>query len=370
MRDLNNFSEAIVNLKKAVKIKPDYAEAFNNLGIVLKDLGQLDTVVKSYEKIINIKPDFAEAHNNLGVTFKELGQLDAAVKSCEQAIAIKPDYADAHFNLGNVLKDLGRLEQAEVSYRQAIVLKPDYSDAHNNLGIILYANGDLDSALESMEKAKSINPKSKSIRLLLTVLQARKTRETTEVSVGNISNSGCNIRLTSNPLILNRAVESELIANLYEMKSLELDKIRDPSYGNARGSDYSLFDVDRSIIKTVSEDLVSIITEAIKADIYVEDSFFTILGAGGGVNRHSHVGSILDRDSSLNLANQKFSLVYYLSIGDQDCSEPGILKLYDPNENILPCEGMITIFPADRHHSVVYNGKKDRVIIGVNFYSL
>jgi hypothetical protein len=28
------------------------------------------------------------------------------------------------------------------------------------------------------------------------------------------------------------------------------------------------------------------------------------------------------------------------------------------------------IFPADRPHSVVYNGESDRVIIGMNFYSL
>ena len=114
---------------------------------------------------------------------------------------------------------------------------------------------------------------------------------------------------------------------------------------------------------------MGIVTEAIKADIHVKDSFFTILGAGGGVNRHNHI-SALDLDSSLNIVNQKFSLVYYLSVGDQDCTEPGILKLYDPSENILPREGMIIIFPADRYHSVVYNGKKDRIIIGINFYSL
>ena len=46
------------------------------------------------------------------------------------------------------------------------------------------------------------------------------------------------------------------------------------------------------------------------------------------------------------------------------------LKLYDPNEDILPCECMIAIFPADRKHSSVYGGEKDRVMIGVNFYSL
>ena len=67
---------------------------------------------------------------------------------------------------------------------------------------------------------------------------------------------------------------------------------------------------------------------------------------------------------------KKYSLVYYLDVGDQNCSEPGILKLYDPVENILPCNGMITIINSNRRHSVVYNGKTDRVMIGVNFYSV
>ena len=78
----------------------------------------------------------------------------------------------------------------------------------------------------------------------------------------------------------------------------------------------------------------------------------------------------MDNDHNFNLSIQKYSLVYYVSIGDQKCSKPGILKLYDPVENILPIEGMITIFPADRFHSVEYNGVKDRVIIGINFYCL
>ena len=47
-----------------------------------------------------------------------------------------------------------------------------------------------------------------------------------------------------------------------------------------------------------------------------------------------------------------------------------MLKLYEPSEDILPCEGMITIIPASRMHSAVYGGKTDRVMIGINFYSL
>ena len=109
--------------------------------------------------------------------------------------------------------------------------------------------------------------------------------------------------------------------------------------------------------------------EAVKSDIYIYDSFFNILRAGGGSIPHKHLNN-LDKDIGLNIGNKKFSLVYYLSVGDQNCSEPGILKLYDPSEDILPSEGMITIFPASRTHSAVYNGKTDRVMIGINFYTL
>ncbi len=79
---------------------------------------------------------------------------------------------------------------------------------------------------------------------------------------------------------------------------------------------------------------------------------------------------VFDLSEALDIGKKKHSLVYYLSVGDQNCGEPGILKLYEPSENILPCDGMITIIPAARKHSAVYGGKTDRVMIGVNFYSL
>ena len=42
----------------------------------------------------------------------------------------------------------------------------------------------------------------------------------------------------------------------------------------------------------------------------------------------------------------------------------------NPNQEILPSNGLIIIFPAKRKHSVFYKGKKDRIIIGVNFYKI
>jgi tetratricopeptide (TPR) repeat protein len=367
----NQIQEALDFINTLSKDYPDNSLLFNIRGACYAGLGQLDIAIQNYEKALSINPDYAKAHYNLGIALQDLGKLHDSVKSYENSIAFEPENAQAYNNLAIVLRELDQLEEAEASCRKAIVLDPEYAEAYSSLSIILYANGNLNSALESIEKAYSINPKLKLIKLLLAVLKARKNRDNNDVSVGNISKSGFDTQLTSNPLILNRAVEQELIAQLYEMKSLEHYPQTDTIYGNARGSGYQLFQDDHSsIIRTVRDDLVGILTKAIKTDIYIKDSFFHIMGAGGaGVNRHNHIGD-LDLDSSLNLIKQKFSLVYYLSIGDQDCSEPGTLKLYNPSENILPRKGKIVIFPADRYHSVVYNGEKDRIMISINFYSL
>jgi hypothetical protein len=108
---------------------------------------------------------------------------------------------------------------------------------------------------------------------------------------------------------------------------------------------------------------------AFDSEVYLYESFVSIFNAGSGTARHNHLTD-LDRDEALSLAAQKYALVYYLSVGDQQCSEPGLLKLYEPQEEILPDEGSIIILPADRYHSSAYGGVSDRIILGVNFYAL
>jgi tetratricopeptide (TPR) repeat protein len=306
----------------------------NNLGVLLYSLNRLDEAEESYKKAIELKPDYAEAHYNLGNTLQNLNRLDEAEASYKKVIELKPDYAEAHDNLGITLQNLNRLDEAEASYKKAIELKPDLVNVHNNLGLLLNQK----ILLSKIEQTKNSEVKNK-------------------------------IRLASNPFISNRKVEAELISQIYKINSKKLDDV-DPGllrYGNGKSSDYALFKNNFSTIKTLEKDLINILKEAVKSDIFIMESFFNIFQTGSGVVFHDH---IINFDKVHGLIKQKFSLTYYLDVGDQNCSEPGILKLQDPDKEILPSEGMIVIFPASRKHSAVYNGGKDRVMIGINFYSL
>jgi len=101
----------------------------------------------SLRRALRIKPDFAEAHDNLGSTLHDLGRLYEAEASYRRALEIKPDYVEAHNNLGSTLQNLGRHSEAEASYCRALEIKPDFADALNNLAVLLYAQGKSIAAL-------------------------------------------------------------------------------------------------------------------------------------------------------------------------------------------------------------------------------
>ena len=79
-----------------------------------------------YNQAIKLKPDFAEAYNNKGSIYKDLKRYDEALFNSDQAIKLKPDFPEAYYNKGNIFKDLKIYDEALFNYEQAIKLKPDY----------------------------------------------------------------------------------------------------------------------------------------------------------------------------------------------------------------------------------------------------
>ena len=87
--------------------------------------------------------------------------------------------------------------------------------------------------------------------------------------------------------------------------------------------------------------------------------------SGGGSDRHSHVS---EKDAAFDLWKNKFSLVYYLDVGDQTGKMPRELKIFEPYAEILPTNGMCILLPSSRDHSAEYDGASDRIMIGLNIY--
>ncbi len=369
LKELGKLKEAEGITRKAIELNPNYALGHSNLGGIYNSLGKFKEAELSIRKAIKLNPNEAELHSNLGNILRDLGRLLEAEGITRKAIELNPQYANAHYNLGNILRDLKKLSEAEISFKKAIKLQPNFFEAHRDLGICLYLLKDIDSALKCIEKANYLDNKNRTNKLLLSIFQREQTVNDKESRKTNLESSFAKPNSNSNHITLNLPVDKKLVECLYKIKARNQEIYQFPTFGDALGSDYKLFERDELSINNFKKQLIKIAKNSLKSDIFISDSFFTIFRSGGGLISHDHLNKI-DRIKGLNIAKKKFSLVYYLSVGDQTCDEPGILKLENPNLEILPSNGLIIIFPAERKHSVFYKGEKDRIIIGVNFYKI
>jgi len=302
------------------------------LGIDCLSKNKLNEAEKIFKSLLQEKSMNAEINHFLGITYQLLNQMGNSIIYYEKSIKIKPDFAEAHKNLGNIFYRLGEIDKAESCFNKSIKLDPNLKEAKINLEIVLEQKKIFNWAIKKKKPSK-INQK----------------------------------KLNLNPLITERKVEHSLLDQLYQLQTMELEKTEDVRFGKGKcSSNMKLFENKNHIIKKVAEDLKNILEKNVGSDIFIVDSFFNILQSGSGTKPHKHLAPF---DKKTGLDKQKYSLTYYISVGDQTGKEPGYLKLYDPEEKILPSEGTLVIIPSGRTHSSLYDGKKDRVMIGVNFYS-
>ena len=156
--DLSRLEEAESCFLRALQFMPDYAEAHNNLGLTLRSLGRSDEAVASFSQALQFNPNSAEIHNNLGLTSYSKGNLVDAENSFQRAIQLKPDYAEAHNNVGIISRDQGHLSEAETFFGHALQHKPEYAEAHYNLGITLRDQGHFDKAEACYRQVIKLKP--------------------------------------------------------------------------------------------------------------------------------------------------------------------------------------------------------------------
>ena len=131
--EVANVPDAIVQVSRALRLKPDFPEAHNDLGIAFTAQGRVRDAIEQFERALQIQPDYTDAHYNLAVALLAAGRIQEAIRHYEQALRLKPDFAEAHNDLGVALEKSGRAQEAIQHYLQALRIKPDYAEAQSNL---------------------------------------------------------------------------------------------------------------------------------------------------------------------------------------------------------------------------------------------
>jgi lipoprotein NlpI len=87
------YDSAVDSFTRAIRLRPDYAEAYFGRGWVNERLGQLESAVADYSWAIKVRPGFAAAYNNRGVVQLYRNRLEEAERDFEAALAAGDDEA-------------------------------------------------------------------------------------------------------------------------------------------------------------------------------------------------------------------------------------------------------------------------------------
>lgn len=113
----------------------------------------LDKAEETLRKLIELEPEFAPAWNKLGVLFARRKDLRQAEECFEEALRLDPRMAEPHSNLGNIYLERGWFDRAKSSYEQALVLDPGNPTATHNLGVLYRKTGDIGKGVSLLKQA-------------------------------------------------------------------------------------------------------------------------------------------------------------------------------------------------------------------------
>lgn len=157
-----DYQFAISFFKLAICKKPDFVEAYNNLGISLAALGKdfQPQALRILRKAVRINPTFGEAHNNLGRVLTDMGRYSQAVRICRMATELMPDNPDAYINLGNACREKGLFPEALSSYEIAAQMRPNDPDPLCLIAGLKLSNGDAEGAIANFKQALEFSPEN------------------------------------------------------------------------------------------------------------------------------------------------------------------------------------------------------------------
>jgi tetratricopeptide (TPR) repeat protein len=201
---LNDLNGAIVSLRKACELLPNFGAAHYALGHTYERLGQRDQSVEelalfernkrfvapledrildeisalntdslealrkgeqlereakfedavgAYEAALGINARLVSAHVHLIALYGRQGQAAKAEEHFRAAAALKPDEPESYFNYGLLLADQQKFAEAGQAFRRALEINSVYPGAHLNLGYMLEAQGKVPEALGEYQKA-------------------------------------------------------------------------------------------------------------------------------------------------------------------------------------------------------------------------
>jgi tetratricopeptide (TPR) repeat protein len=139
--------QAIEDFERAIKLKSDDPDFYNQIGNVQAELGDLKKAILSLTKAIEIAPT-EQFYLERGIFYYKSSNYQSAISDYTQSIELGRKESDVFYNRGLVFKDQGEFAKALADFKRAAEIAPDDSDTQYNIA-------DMHLSLEEYPAAKA-----------------------------------------------------------------------------------------------------------------------------------------------------------------------------------------------------------------------
>ncbi len=155
-----NMPAAMRELTSASELDPENPEIDMSLGLAYQARGDLGMAEKYFRSAVRKKPDYADARNNLGIVLSHLGRGDEAIREFEAAASnvLYQTPEMAYYNLGEEYRRRKELGKAEEMYRRSIALNERFADSYIRLALLQGDRGQSAEAARTLEACVALSP--------------------------------------------------------------------------------------------------------------------------------------------------------------------------------------------------------------------
>ncbi|MEI6297530.1 MAG: tetratricopeptide repeat protein, partial [bacterium] len=134
----NRMVEAAAFYEAGLQLIPGSAELCYNLALARQHQGDVATAIHHYEMAIRLRPTYAAAWNNLGLAYND---PEKGIPCFQRAMALDPGDPQYHDNLGTDLVMLGHRDEGIRCYQEALRLRPNDPDIRLHYGLAVLGQG-------------------------------------------------------------------------------------------------------------------------------------------------------------------------------------------------------------------------------------
>ena len=142
---VQDFTNAINDLNKAILLRPDFALAY----FMRANVRHKKT---EYENHFDETPILEQDRKNLSERQYNF-DAEMILRDYDRVIALAPDFQYAHYNKANVLASLRDFQRAISHYTRAIEIDPNFAEAYFNRGLIFLFTGEDTNGMSDLSKA-------------------------------------------------------------------------------------------------------------------------------------------------------------------------------------------------------------------------